>query len=80
MFLGGHNREVGCIFRVEGCADLLTAGILRQSKACLPGVQVHVLSCKYALEVVLQQPFVGLKLSVGCCSFRLQVVLHSGLA
>jgi len=78
--LDGYNRELGCVFRVKGCADLLTAGILRQIKAWLPGVQVRVLSCRYALVVVLQQPFVGLELSIGCCKFCLQIVLRSGSA
>ncbi len=79
-FLDGCNRELGCVFRAKGCAGLLTAGILRQSRLGLPGVQVRVLSCKYALEVVLQQPFVGLKLCVTYCKFCVQIVLHSGSA
>ncbi len=79
-FLDGCNRELDCVSRVKGCADLFTAGILMQTKTWWSVVQVCVLSCKYALEVVLQQLFVGLKLSVGCCKFCVQIVLRSGSA
>ncbi|DBA77050.1 TPA: hypothetical protein ACH3X1_009637 [Trebouxia sp. C0004] len=59
-FLNGYNRELGCEFRVKGCADLLTAGVL---------------SCRYALVVVLQQ----LGWARACCRV-LQVLCTDGVA